>query len=162
MLQIDDFTFHLAMNRKGQSTSTRSSRVAPDFTSISSRLSVDLEQAKQLAKIMDDELGKNGLQDVISRAQQVIQQNHTPGSTTLENELGLLETKKELDLIMAYLRHVHMYCYYCGLECDSAEELNRRCPEPHYRKVCSGPTPESKQGSKNERLSKYLCIMEHN
>lgn len=121
---------------------------------------------------MDDELGKDGIQDVINRAQQVIQQTRAPGSTTLENAetssnpgtvdgkgLGVVETKKELDLIMAYLRHVHMCCYYCGLECDSAEELNRRCPEPHHRKVSSGPTTESKQGSKNERLSKYLCIM---
>ncbi|SAM08421.1 hypothetical protein [Absidia glauca] len=175
--KIDDFTFHLAMNRKGQSTSTRSNRIAPDITSTSSRLSVDLEQAKQLAKVMDDELGKDGIQDVISRAQQVIQQNRTPGSATLENtetssnhgnvngkgnELGVVETKKELDLIMAYLRHVHMCCYYCGLECDSAEELNRRCPEPHHRKVSSGPTTESKQGSKNERLTQqWIKNLDH-
>ncbi|KAI8342425.1 arsenite-resistance protein 2-domain-containing protein [Chlamydoabsidia padenii] len=144
--KIDDFTFHLAMNRKNQSTSGRTGRFAPDITSTMERLSLDLDQATRLAKLMDTELEKDGLENVIERARQLVGNDNDDGSK-------LTNTKKELDLILTYLRHVHMYCYYCALECDSMEELNRRCLDPHNRRLPSGSTSDSKQALKHERIS---------
>ncbi|ORZ08708.1 arsenite-resistance protein 2-domain-containing protein [Absidia repens] len=158
--KIDDFTFHLAMNRKNQLTSGRSRRTAPDITNTPERLSVDLDQATQLAKAMDTELEKDGLQDVINRARSIINTNSDTVDNKDHSDLSmdegsdhLLATKKELDMILVYLRHVHMYCYYCGLECDSIEELNRKCLNPHHRKVSSGGVSDQKQMAKNERLT---------
>lgn len=145
------------MNRKNQPTSGRSRRTAPDITNTSERLSVDLEQATQLAKVMDTELEKKGLQDVINRARSSTNSDKTGNKDVPMNEDSdhLVEAKKELDMILAYLRHVHMYCYYCGLECDSTEELNRKCLDPHHRKVpSSSGVSDQKQVAKNERLSK--------
>lgn len=146
------------MNRKNQTTSGRTCRTAPDITNTLDRLSLDLDQATQLAKLMDTELEKDGLQQVIHRAHQVTSIASTSDDDDDDDDDALsklVETKKKLDLILTYLRYVHMFCYYCALECDSIEELNRRCLDPHTRKVpISGGISDSKQAAKNERMGK--------
>jgi hypothetical protein len=117
---------------------------------------------------MDTELEKDGLQQVIQRAHLIASQQTAPDDDDDDddddNEDGalskskLVETKKELDLILTYLRYVHMVCYYCALECDSIEELNRRCLDPHTRKVATGIS-DSKQAAKNERMGKWVSGM---
>ncbi|KAL9558617.1 hypothetical protein MBANPS3_000826 [Mucor bainieri] len=166
--KVDDFVFHLAMNRKN-TTQTRSPRIAPEVTNTTERLQKDLEQAKEVALALESLLGEDtqeGLKAVEMRAQKVIAE-HKPsdeakGTTAAAataataaaggSEDGKVEEeeeaeeeeeeeesadrwnlKKSLDMIIAYLRRVHMYCYYCALECDSAEELSRKCCEPHCR-----------------------------
>ncbi|KAI9303394.1 hypothetical protein BJ944DRAFT_232205 [Cunninghamella echinulata] len=149
--KIDDFIFHLAMNRKNQQPSgNRSGKTAPEIANTSERLALDLEQATQLAKVLDAELNVNGIQDIQQRAQQVLDQLDD------NKKEGDLKIKKELDMTLAYLRYVHMYCYYCGLECDSSEELGRKCLDPHHRKLpitTNTNTTDSKQNNKNERIS---------
>ncbi|KAI8140367.1 hypothetical protein BJV82DRAFT_645835 [Fennellomyces sp. T-0311] len=145
--KIDDFIFHLAMNQKNQYQS-RTSKVTPEIASTPKRLQKDIEQAKQLAKHLESELGDdvNGLEKVAERAKQVIAKH------TENKEDENWELKKELDMILAYLRHVHMYCYYCALECDSLEEINRRCVDPHLRKISgSGEEVDAKQSAKNDK-----------
>ncbi|KAI8327951.1 hypothetical protein BD560DRAFT_417555 [Blakeslea trispora] len=140
--KVDDFVFHLAMNRKN-TPQNRVPRVAPDIANTPERLQKDLEQAKELALALEAILSEDtleGLKAVESRAQKVIQSDEP--------------TKKTLDMIIAYLRRVHMYCYYCALECDSLEELSRKCFEPHCRTTSTladkSPT-DSKQAAKAER-----------
>jgi len=48
-----------------------------------------------------------------------------------------------LDLHIEYLRRAHLFCYYCGSESDSIEELSRKCPGRHLRGV---PGSEGKEG----------------
>ncbi|KAI8070761.1 arsenite-resistance protein 2-domain-containing protein [Gongronella butleri] len=128
--KIDDFTFHLALHRNPppsasssapSSSNTRMKKTAPEIANNPDRVATDLDQATALAHVMDAHLGiddQQGIDAVLANA---------PSSNDDD-------TKKTLDLILLYLRRVHMYCYYCGLECDSFEELHRRCPEPHLRK----------------------------
>ncbi|KAI8380887.1 uncharacterized protein BYT42DRAFT_284922 [Radiomyces spectabilis] len=173
-LKIDDFTFHLAMNRKNQ-PQQRVHKMAPEIANTSDRLDIDFEQAQLLAKVFDGDLvddDAGGLKLVLERAEEVIaklsaaetsedqdtemdEPDKENGETKLAKESNeRVYLKKRLDMIIVYLRNVHMFCYYCGMECDSFEELNRRCPEPHCRKLASlstSSTTDGKQQNRGER-----------
>lgn len=168
--KVDDFVFHLAMNRK-DTPQTRVPRVAPDISNTTERLQKDLEQAKEIAlaleAILDEDI--HGLKAVENRAQKIISERVKPededvkkdgsedGKVDDEDSVDRWNLKKSLDLIIVYLRRVHMYCYYCALECDSLEELNKKCAEPHCRAATSATPDESvdpKQAAKTERGGK--------
>jgi hypothetical protein len=164
--KIDDFTFHLAMNRKN-TPQTRVPRIAPDITNTTERLQKDYEQAKQLAVALEAVFDQHvdGLEVIEKRSQELIDQHAAEEGESddkmedgeEENTNEIWNLKKKLDLIIVYLRHVHMFCYYCGLECDSIEELNRKCCEPHCRKIANKAADEGvdpKQAAKIERGSK--------
>lgn len=46
----------------------------------------------------------------------------------------LLVKKKELDLLIEYLRRVFNFCFFCVFESDSVHELTRKCPAGHLRR----------------------------
>ncbi|EEY18813.1 conserved hypothetical protein [Verticillium alfalfae VaMs.102] len=46
----------------------------------------------------------------------------------------LLVKKKQLDLMIEYLRRVFNFCFYCVFESDSIHELTRKCPGGHLRR----------------------------
>lgn len=46
----------------------------------------------------------------------------------------LLVKKKELDLMIEYLRRVFNFCFFCVFESDSIHELTRKCPGGHLRR----------------------------
>jgi len=46
----------------------------------------------------------------------------------------LLAKKKELDLLIEYLRRVFNFCFFCVFESDSVHELTRKCPGGHLRR----------------------------
>lgn len=46
----------------------------------------------------------------------------------------LLVKKKQLDLLIEYLRRVFNFCFFCVFECDSIHELTRKCPGGHLRR----------------------------
>lgn len=148
-IQVDDFTLHLAMNRKGQNTA-KSFKFAPESANTLHRLRKDLEQARKLARVFESELdgAADGLAAVCERAKRVINEHESENSERDEKDKDEEEKwalKKELDMITAYLRQVHMYCYYCALECDSLEEINRRCVNPHRR------AQKTSSGNKNDK-----------
>lgn len=172
--KVDDFVFHLAMNRK-DTPQTRAPRIAPDISNTTERLQKDLEQAKEIAlaleAILDEDI--HGLKAVENRAQKIISERVKPededvvkkdgsedGKVDDEDSVDRWNLKKSLDLIIVYLRRVHMYCYYCALECDSLEELNKKCAEPHCRAAATSATPDEsvdpKQAAKTERGGKIL------
>lgn len=176
--KVDDFVFHLAMNRKNM-PQTRSPRIAPDVTNTTERLQKDLDQAKEVALALESMLGEDtqeGLKAVEARAQKVISE-HKPeeskeraggsedGKVEEEESVDRWNLKKSLDMIIAYLRRVHMYCYYCALECDSAEELSRKCCDPHCRTITSATSTEEpvdpKQAAKTERGGELWCVNQH-
>ncbi|KAI8081664.1 uncharacterized protein BX664DRAFT_366899 [Halteromyces radiatus] len=149
---VDDFVFHLAMNRKNQEPLPRTPRLALEISNTEERLKHDMEQSYTLAKAMDTFLDVKGAKQVVERA------NEIGDITDLESEMiskqddndndddidhkssSMIYIKKKLDLMITYLRRVHMMCYYCGLECDSIEDLDRKCMEPHCRKIIDKST----------------------
>lgn len=175
--KVDDFVFHLAMNRKDAVT-TRVPRIAPDISNTTERLQKDLEQSRELALAFESALGEDipeGLKAVEARAQKVISNRVQPtkqqeeeenkkegsedGKVDDEDSVDRWNLKKNLDMIIIYLRRVYMYCYYCALECDSIEELNKKCCEPHCRATASNvidepATTDPKLIAKNERGGK--------
>ncbi|KAJ1863430.1 hypothetical protein LPJ78_004049 [Coemansia sp. RSA 989] len=52
-----------------------------------------------------------------------------------EPRLPLDAARRELDLLLEYLRRVHYYCYYCGHTADNAEDFARRCAKLHLRRA---------------------------
>jgi uncharacterized C2H2 Zn-finger protein len=46
----------------------------------------------------------------------------------------LLAKKKQLDLMVEYLRRVFNFCFFCVFESDSIHELTRKCPGGHLRR----------------------------
>lgn len=149
--KVDDFVFHLALNRKNMSQG-RVPRIAPEITNTTERLQKDLEQAKELTTALEAVLGDDlpeGLTAVEARAQSICDKHTEDSIDELEEkDAERWKLKKNLDLIITYLRHVHMYCYYCGLESDSLEELGRKCVDPHCRTI------HSTDETKNERSGK--------
>ncbi|KAI5285199.1 hypothetical protein KEM52_002548, partial [Ascosphaera acerosa] len=60
----------------------------------------------------------------------------------------LLAQKKELDLLVEYLRRVHNFCFFCVFETDSVHELIRRCPGGHLRRPRSSLSKLALQAAK--------------
>lgn len=56
---------------------------------------------------------------------------------TVDDEVDdedLLVKKKQLDLMIEYLRRVFNFCFFCVFESDSIHELTRKCPGGHLRR----------------------------
>ncbi|KAJ2179131.1 hypothetical protein GGH18_005657, partial [Coemansia sp. RSA 530] len=52
-----------------------------------------------------------------------------------ENRLSVAGVRRELDLLLEYLRRVHYFCYYCGHTADNTEDFARRCAKLHLRRA---------------------------
>lgn len=46
----------------------------------------------------------------------------------------LIVKKRQLDLMVEYLRRVFNFCFFCVFESDSVHELTRKCPGGHLRR----------------------------
>ncbi|KAJ2313008.1 hypothetical protein IWW54_001753 [Coemansia sp. RSA 2705] len=64
-----------------------------------------------------------------------------------EARTPLAAARRELDLLLEYLRRVHYYCYYCGHTADNGEDFSRRCAKQHLRRAL--PAQRSPQPSGN-------------
>ncbi|KAJ2665787.1 hypothetical protein IW148_001546 [Coemansia sp. RSA 1199] len=64
-----------------------------------------------------------------------------------ENRLSVAGVRRELDLLLEYLRRVHYFCYYCGHTADNTEDFARRCAKQHLRRAL--PEARSPQPSGN-------------
>lgn len=56
----------------------------------------------------------------------------------------LIIKKKQLDLLIEYLRRVFNFCFFCVFECDSVHELTRKCLGGHLRRPRSTLSTSSK------------------
>jgi len=64
----------------------------------------------------------------------------------------LLVKKKQLDLLIEYLRRVFSFCFYCVFESDSVHELTRKCPGGHLRRPRSTLSTAAKAVAKASAL----------
>lgn len=60
----------------------------------------------------------------------------------------LLVKKKQLDLMVEYLRRVFNFCFFCVFEADSVHELIRKCPGGHLRRPRSTLSTASKEAAR--------------
>lgn len=60
----------------------------------------------------------------------------------------LLVKKKQLDLIVEYLRRVFNFCFFCVFESDSIHELTRKCAGGHLRRPRNTLTIASKAAAR--------------
>jgi hypothetical protein len=142
----------------------------------------DLNQAYKVAKAMDSFLGVKGARKVLDQAKKIKMDATTtttqnqddsgpPSFSDSEQENGdddndnneqggssIAHIKKKLDLLITYLRRVHMMCYYCGLECDSMEDLDRKCMEPHCRKSVDDTSSHAtnEKGGKDKGIKRKM------
>ena len=61
---------------------------------------------------------------------------------------GLLVKKKNLDLLVEYLRRVFNFCFFCVFESDSVHELSRKCPGGHLRRPRNTLSTSSKAAAR--------------
>ncbi|TVY48807.1 Zinc finger protein [Lachnellula occidentalis] len=60
----------------------------------------------------------------------------------------LLIKKKQLDLMVEYLRRVFNFCFFCVFESDSIHELTRKCPGGHLRRPRNTLTTSAKAAAR--------------
>ncbi len=60
----------------------------------------------------------------------------------------ILVKKKQLDLMIEYLRRVFNFCFFCVFESDSIHELTRKCPGGHLRRPRNTLTTAAKAAAK--------------
>jgi hypothetical protein len=94
-------------------------KIAPFTAQREARLAHDLEQLTRVVAHMNKEKGLAGDADVIAAS--------GPAGW------AALTTKAKLDRLLAFARRVHLYCYYCGIECFDIAELRHRCGSVHVR-----------------------------
>ncbi|KAI9342753.1 hypothetical protein DFJ73DRAFT_842247 [Zopfochytrium polystomum] len=143
--QIDDFVVSLAMHTH---QSIRS-RIIPLEFNTEARLETDLANARRLATALDVESGIQELEgkgceclearltDVVFKTDEYREEvaedeekgdDQKPSSNVSEraHQISVKMMKKRLDLHIEYLRRVHWYDYYSGIEAAGPEDFNRR------------------------------------
>ncbi|KAJ1653516.1 hypothetical protein IWQ61_006372 [Dispira simplex] len=158
--KLDEFQFHFGYHRANNTTR---SRYAPEMCNSLERLKKDLDQCQRLVSHFDQETNDSPLEEPVSGDDAMVGSTvELYGNHLISEHLGgrdgphpdqseadaVAQAKLALDLRMIYLRRVHLYCYYCGVECDDLEDLLRRCGEQHSRRQPSG-TIQRTQGSVN-------------
>ena len=65
----------------------------------------------------------------------------------------LIKKKKNLDLLVEYLRRVYNFCFFCVFESDSVHELQRKCPGGHLRRPRASLTSAAKETGRASAMS---------
>ncbi|GBB86098.1 hypothetical protein RclHR1_12550007 [Rhizophagus clarus] len=79
--------------------------------------------------IEDNEI-KNNNKDEILFEEQVVENDKDDKMRFEERPKGFedLKPSEKLDHILRYLRETYYYCFWCGCEYDSVEEIDQECP----------------------------------
>ncbi|KAJ3198278.1 hypothetical protein HDU67_003532, partial [Dinochytrium kinnereticum] len=183
--KIEDFSLNLAMHN----THTVRARLLPTEFNSPERLERDLENARRLVKALDQESGisnigggaveaiENRLQDIVFKKEEFIEPPKDDERMDEDENLAGIEkitdgptpvstkkTKLTLDILIEYLRKVHWYDFYSGIEADGPEDFSRRA-WIHLRKASmststtestDGPPPIRHKKSEFQHLSERL------
>ncbi|KAJ1897863.1 hypothetical protein LPJ66_003111 [Kickxella alabastrina] len=74
---------------------------------------------------------------------------------------NIAATRRELDLLLEYLRRVHYYCYYCGHTADNLEDFMRRCAKQHLRRGLPGNRSPQPSGNWTRYLDNRNDVIIH-
>jgi uncharacterized C2H2 Zn-finger protein len=78
-----------------------------------------------------------GLDEAMDEGDEIEDEEEEEEEGALDDEVDdedLLVKKKQLDLMVEYLRRVFNFCFFCVFESDSIHELTRKCPGGHLRR----------------------------
>lgn len=78
-----------------------------------------------------------GMDEAMDEGEEVEEEESDEEEGALDEEVDdedLLVKKKQLDLMVEYLRRVFNFCFFCVFESDSIHELTRKCPGGHLRR----------------------------
>ena len=78
-----------------------------------------------------------GLDEALDEGEEIEDEEEEEEEGALDDEVDdehLLVKKKQLDLMVEYLRRVFNFCFFCVFESDSIHELTRKCPGGHLRR----------------------------
>ncbi|KAA6399348.1 MAG: hypothetical protein EZS28_005120 [Streblomastix strix] len=90
-----------------------------------SNINEDEEKKEQNQSSSEDIIKPIGEVDIMTLSNQYTYQSLIPNS--------LFSLRERLDRCITYLRDVHNYCYYCGIEYDNEEDMRERCGIIHAR-----------------------------
>ncbi|KAJ2235337.1 hypothetical protein H4R99_006530 [Coemansia sp. RSA 1722] len=156
-VNIEQFQFHFSRHNNGAS----GIRLAPDVTSTDERIRHDLKLAREAVRSFDERTDPETfhmLDALQKRARDLsLAAGETPAGDDLDVPMADAEgevegeekpeegaepepkgdiaaARRELDLLLEYLRRVHYFCYYCGHTADNSEDFVRRCARHHLRR----------------------------
>ncbi|KAF9362181.1 hypothetical protein BGX34_006659 [Mortierella sp. NVP85] len=134
-------------------------RYTHEIANTEARIHADHGLAVELAKICDSSLTNpeeeaedvvyDGVSLVQARLRDVILENVDASMEEGNQEdaaqaaIRRANERRSLDLMIEYLRQVHLFCYYCGGDSDNVEEFARKCSK-HYRNADSKTSVSSK------------------
>ncbi len=101
-------------------------RVAPAASKSAERVAADLDLSLQLAQALRAEAGA---------------QHPSITDSWLLQEAGVSPVRR-LNAVLAYLREVHCYCFYCSEQFENPDELFLACGEYHARGAGSAARPQ--------------------
>jgi uncharacterized C2H2 Zn-finger protein len=78
------------------------------------------------------------------------------------DDQDLLVKKKQLDLMVEYLRRVFNFCFFCVFESDSIHELTRKCPGGHLRRPRNTLTSAGKAAARASALGEPFPGLKRN
>ncbi|KAJ3106741.1 hypothetical protein HDU97_005667 [Phlyctochytrium planicorne] len=159
--KVDEFTLSLSLN----ASQPCRSRLLPIGFSHPDRLERDLENARRLVKALDQEAGINNIEggaaDVIEarlndlvfkkeafqepfREDDKMDEEDGNHAMTLDKpvtEASIKKIKLQLDLYIEYLRRIHSYDFYSGIEAEGPEDFFRRAWINLRKPVPAGTNP---------------------
>ncbi|KAK9722993.1 hypothetical protein K7432_002293 [Basidiobolus ranarum] len=151
--KIDEFQFHLALHKHQLTTRPR---VAPQIANLPERIRHDEEKVRKLIDLLDKEANEGFEGNQLVRDRLAVIEAKKEGQMDESDDSEITQIKKSLDLHMEYLRKVHLFCYYCGIEADSLEEFTRKCVERHLRKTTPEPITNSTTGKPNNNGQTWI------
>ncbi|KAJ2780972.1 hypothetical protein GGI15_003359 [Coemansia interrupta] len=163
---VDQFQFHFSRHNNAAS----GLRLAPDVASTDDRMRHDLKLVRDAVRSLDERTdaeafhmletlqkharelsaaageGSVGDDDDSMAVDSASKAEDGEGDGEVEPEVkgDIAAARRELDLLLEYLRRVHLYCYYCGHTADTQEDFLRRCARHHLRRglpLNRGPQP---------------------
>ncbi|KAI9467771.1 arsenite-resistance protein 2-domain-containing protein [Coemansia mojavensis] len=131
-INIDQFQFHFSRHTN---SSVVGMRLTPDVVSSEERIRLDLKLVREaVSAAMDGDAPADHGEDTAMGDADADAGRPADGADG-EPRLPLDAARRELDLLLEYLRRVHYYCYYCGHTADNAEDFARRCAKLHLRRA---------------------------
>jgi hypothetical protein len=82
---------------------------------------------------MDEAFDDDGEEGAMDENEEEEEEGAVDDNDDTDDE-ALLVKKKQLDLLIEYLRRVFNFCFFCVFESDSIHELTRKCPGGHLRR----------------------------
>eukprot|EP01133_Synstelium_polycarpum_P001389 gene1389-1602_t len=123
--KMRDFDMFLTINKQLPSETQKKFRVTPKIASTEQRITLDLAQALNVTKQLDED--------------RQVTENPLLSDYNFES----LSEIDRLDRTIHYLRHTHLFCYYCSEEYSDIDEIERKCGSTHLRRALSEESASS-------------------